>query len=183
MVAGLGLGALPPDGNVSSYAGLLFGGALLWTLAVAAYARIVEYPGATDGAVDGVAEALGKLALLRDDVPFRRFVVARALLSIAVALAAWLGGPGWLYLAAFLGLGVAHAGVRLGRKTYLVDLAEGNRRTDYVAVSNSVIGALLLVWGALGALTATWSVPSAVLALGLAGLAGAALSQRWKAVV
>lgn len=39
----------------------------------------------------------------------------------------------------FLGLGVAHAGVRLARKTYLVDIATGDRRTEYTAVSNSVI--------------------------------------------
>ena len=83
---------------------------------------------------------------------------------------------------AFFGLGVAHAGVRLGRKTYLVDMAEGNRRTTYVAVSNTVIGALLLFTGLLGALAATVSVPGTIALLGLAGLAGAAMSLRWEAV-
>ncbi|MFP5412415.1 MAG: hypothetical protein ACLGHB_05525 [Gammaproteobacteria bacterium] len=48
-------------------------------------------------------------------------------------------------------LGIAHAGVRLGRKTCLVAMAGSNRRTDYVAVSNSVIGAMLLAVGVLGA--------------------------------
>ena len=60
----------------------------------------------------------------------------------------------WFYPLAFFGLGLAHAGVRLGRKTYMVDMAEGNRRTDYVAVSNSVIGALLLVSGVIGGVAA-----------------------------
>jgi hypothetical protein len=59
---------------------------------------------------------------------------------------------------------------------------EGNKRTDYVAVSNTVIGALLLVSGLLGALAATVSVESTILLLGLAGLAGSFLSLRWKEV-
>ena len=46
-------------------------------------------------------------------------------------------------------LGVAHAGVRIGRKTHIVDLAGGDRKAEYVALSNTVIGALLLVIGAL----------------------------------
>ena len=70
----------------------------------------------------------------------------------------------------------------LGRKTYLVDMAEGNRRTDYVAVSNTVIGALLLLTGALGAAAALVSVPGTVLLLGLCGLIGAAMSLRLKEV-
>jgi hypothetical protein len=109
-----------------------------------------------------------------------------AVLSLGVALAAWLAIPVNIaqvfYPLAFFGLGVAHAGIRLGRKTYLVDMAEGNQRTTYVAVSNTVIGALLLATGLVGALAATVSVPGTVALLGLAGLAGAAMSWRWKAV-
>jgi hypothetical protein len=109
-----------------------------------------------------------------------------ALLSIAVAAAAWADLSGTtamvFYPLAFFGLGVAHAGVRLGRKTYLVDMAEGNQRTDYVAVSNTVIGALLLLTGALGAAAALVSVPGTVLLLGLCGLIGAAMSLRLKEV-
>ena len=49
---------------------------------------------------------------------------------------------------------MARAGVRAGRKTYLVDMAGGTKRTDYVAVSNSVIGLALLGAGLLvGALS------------------------------
>jgi hypothetical protein len=49
---------------------------------------------------------------------------------------------------------VSHSGVRAGRKTYLVDMAGGTKRTDYVAVSNSMIGLLLLAAGVLlGALS------------------------------
>lgn len=45
-------------------------------------------------------------------------------------------------------LGVAHAGVRIGRKTHVVDLAGGDRKAEYVALSNTIIGVLLLVIGA-----------------------------------
>jgi len=59
----------------------------------------------------------------------------------------------WVVPAAYFVLAVAHSGVRVGRKTYLLDMASGVRRTDYVAVSNSVIGLVLLLGGALGVLT------------------------------
>jgi predicted MFS family arabinose efflux permease len=207
------------------YVALLSGAALLWFLAAWSFSRIVEFPGATEGGSNALAEAAARLMILRDDRPFRKFVIARALamgsglaapfyvalarddlggaisllgifiaveglaglvsspvwgrwsdrssrqvfaaacglaavLSIAVAVWSWLGMPDaaaiWFYPIAFFGLGIAHAGVRLGRKTYLVDMADGNKRTDYVAVSNTVIGALLLVSGLLGA----WRRPS-----------------------
>jgi MFS family permease len=252
MGVGLGLGAVQ-DGSESTglYVALLSGAALLWFLAAWSFSRIVEFPGATEGGSNALAEAFARLVILRDDRPFRKFVIARALamgsglaapfyvalarddlggaisllgifiaveglaglvsspvwgrwsdrssrqvfaaacglaavLSIAVAVWSWLGMPDaaaiWFYPIAFFGLGIAHAGVRLGRKTYLVDMAEGNKRTDYVAVSNSVIGALLLVSGLLGALAATVSVEGTIFLLGLAGLAGSALSLRWKEV-
>ncbi|WP_200881945.1 hypothetical protein [Nitrincola sp. A-D6] len=87
-----------------------------------------------------------------------------------------------VYLLAFFGLGVAHAGVRLGRKTYMVDMASGNKRTDYVAVSNSVIGAVLLLTGLVGAVTALISVQATLILLGLAGLTGALMSLQWREV-
>ena len=79
----------------------------------------------------------------------------------------------WPILLLFLLLSVTHQGVRLGRKTYVVDLASGNRRTDYVAVSNSVIGLMLLLVGLAGALLAQLSLVM-VLAL-FAGTSAAAV--------
>ena len=57
----------------------------------------------------------------------------------------------------FFLLSVIHQGVRLGRKTYAVDMAEGNRRTTYVAVANTVIGVLLLGVGIISAAIAQLS--------------------------
>lgn len=117
------------------------------------------------------------------------FAIACALsgsISILIALISLVSLPDLfampVYLVAFFCLGVAHSGIRLGRKTYLVDMASGNQRTDYVAVSNSVIGALLLLTGLIGALTALVSIQGTLLLLGLAGLAGSVLSLQWTEV-
>lgn len=64
----------------------------------------------------------------------------------------------------------------MGRKTFVVDLAAGNRRTDYVAVSNTVIGIVLLILGGMGALAQVISVPIVILVLSMLGLAGAGMS-------
>jgi hypothetical protein len=87
-----------------------------------------------------------------------------------------LGRSMWFYPLVFFVLMVAHSGVRLGRKTYVVDLASGNRRTDYVAVSNSVIGVVLLLLGGMGAVAQVLSVTAVILALSVLGLAGAVMS-------
>ena len=73
----------------------------------------------------------------------------------------------------YLLLTIAHQGVRLGRKTYLVDMAEGNKRTDYVAVSNTVIGVCLLAFGSLGFLGHWLSNTELILIYSLMGIAGA----------
>lgn len=78
----------------------------------------------------------------------------------------------WAMPALYFVLSVGHAGVRIGRKTYLVDMAEGDTRTDYVSVSNSAIGLLLLLAGGVCALLASISVTLTLLVLALAGLLG-----------
>lgn len=84
---------------------------------------------------------------------------------------------GWLYPLAYFLLAVAHTGARVGRKTYLVDLARGNERTDYVAVSNTAMGLLLLLTGAVTAALAGIGVPLALAALALMGLLGVAMAR------
>ena len=84
----------------------------------------------------------------------------------------------WLYPLFFFFLAIAHAGVRLGRKTYIVDLAGGNKRTDYVSVSNTVIGVVLLLAGSIGALTAIVPVSVVIIILAIMGVGGAILSAR-----
>ncbi|SFZ91590.1 MFS-type transporter involved in bile tolerance, Atg22 family [Flaviramulus basaltis] len=79
----------------------------------------------------------------------------------------------WLYPLAFFLLGIAHSGVRLGRKTYIVDMAEGNKRTDYVSISNTIIGLILLITGGISALASMISTEGIILVLSLLGVLGA----------
>jgi hypothetical protein len=49
----------------------------------------------------------------------------------------------------FFILSIAHAGVRTGRKTYSLDVKEGQERTELVGFSNTAIGIILLTFGAI----------------------------------
>ena len=68
------------------FAALLAGSGLIWLAAIAAFARIQEVPGATEGGGNALQAALQHLNSLRENPDFRRFVIARVLL-LAVALA------------------------------------------------------------------------------------------------
>lgn len=86
----------------------------------------------------------------------------------------WRWITGELGMAAiFLLLNVMHGGVRLGRKVYLVDMSAGENRAVYVAVSNTVIGVLMLVGGLIGALGDWLGAPAIVLLLGVMSLIAA----------
>lgn len=45
---------------------------------------------------------------------------------------------------------LAYQGVRLGRSTHRVDMADADQRAAYTALSNTAIGLLLLLGGAFG---------------------------------
>lgn len=236
--------------GLALYCGLLLAAAGVWWLAAWLFNRVEEFDGETSGGGNALQAAWQSLTLLRDDAPFRHFVISRALLmasalgapfivvlaqqqgggaimlgtfvmaaSLASAVSATLwgymadassrqvmvrggalaclaclltGGLAWVqsdfsasiwfYPAAFFVLSVAHAGVRIGRKTYMVDMAGGNKRTDYVAVSNTAIGVLLLVAGGLSALASLISSAAVLLLLGVMGLLGTISAQRLREV-
>ena len=98
-------------------------------------------------------------------------------LALAVALgvqAAGLAQTGWALPPVLFVLMVAYQGVRIGRSTHLVDMAPRDRRAAYTALSNTVIGILLLAGGLVGGLAAL-AGPEAALALFAAmSLAGGA---------
>lgn len=91
---------------------------------------------------------------------------------------AWLPGEWttqvWPYALVYALLVVVHAGVRLGRKTYLVDMAGQDKRALYVALSNTITGVLMLLVGGMTGVLAQWLgtdwllVVLAVMALGAA---------------
>lgn len=76
----------------------------------------------------------------------------------------------------YLLLTISHQGVRVGRKTYLTNMAEGDQRTVYVSVCNSIIGAVLLFVGFLTALISLWGAQWVLLVLAMLGGAGVILS-------
>lgn len=73
----------------------------------------------------------------------------------------------WLYPLSFFILGIAHSGVRLGRKTYVVDMATGDQRTEYVAISNTIIGFVLMITGGISAIISNYSAEWIILLLSL----------------
>tara|TARA_R110000751_G_scaffold3930_6_gene18621 strand:- start:66454 stop:67656 length:1203 start_codon:yes stop_codon:yes gene_type:complete len=62
----------------------------------------------------------------------------------------------WLNIALFFILSLGYAGIRTGRKTYMLDIAQGHTRTNYVASANTVVGYVLLTLGGFYALLQTW---------------------------
>lgn len=96
-------------------------------------------------------------------------VVFALLVVTAVGAAA---DSGWLYPAAFFLLALNHIGVRVARKTYVVDMATGDQRTEYVAVSNTAMGVLLLVAGGISSFLAQFGTDLALLFLAVLGSIG-----------
>ena len=238
LAAGAWLASLPEAGAGPEIFALLLGaGGAIWLVALVMFGGISEQPGATEGGGNALQVALHNLRLLRDDLPFRRFVLGRiSLLAVALAppfyvllaqqqapegaaglgmmviasgFAAAVSSPlwgilgdrssrtvmalaaagagllgvvvsvaaftqqawlthGWVHALIFMSLTIMHSGVRLGRKIYLVDMATAQTRAAYVAVSNSVIGVMMLVGGLVG-LLGDWLGVAAVIALLAAG--------------
>ncbi|MEX6507269.1 MFS transporter permease [Jiella sp. M17.18] len=224
--AALAFGLLPLERGV-----LLTGVAVaagLWALAAFVFTLLTEEAGATGGGADGLRALLADGRDLWRDPQFRRFVIARALLTatalappyillsagekggralgslgafvIASSVAAILGSTVWgtmsdrssrkvlalsgalgaAVLAAaaaaslFLASGLWHAlapvalfvlllayqGVRLARKTHLVDMAPAADRSLYTAFSNTLIGIVLIVMGGFGFVADRFGAPA-----------------------
>lgn len=247
---GLGIRLLGgEDLGPTQFAGLFAGAAALWAGVAIVYSGVrepsPEEQGADAGDDAGESGWLAQtFALVRDDKPFRDFVVVRSLLLvsalsppfvvmasiesgagalsglggfvIASGLAALIGGRvfgrladrsskrvmsggaalasgiivaavavaaipgfdagGWVgnlfFTVVYFALTLTHTGVRVARKTYVVDMAEGDRRTVYVAVSNSAMGLVLLVVGGISSVLAAGDVAWALLFLAAMGLVG-----------
>ena len=102
-------------------------------------------------------------------------------LVLVVSLPGFSGDTTWgslLFVVCYLLLTLMHTGVRVGRKTYVVDMAEGDLRTTYVAVSNSAMGVILLVVGGISSLLALAGVVWALLFLAGLGIVGVVAGSR-----
>lgn len=113
----------------------------------------------------------------------RKVLVFSALVAaIILAATSWLAfvgalAGGYLLPVLLFGLMIAYQGVRLGRATHLVDMADADSRAAYTALSNTVIGILLLA-GGLFSLVANWFGGEVVLAV-MAGMSGLAIVAAW----
>ncbi|WP_273364771.1 hypothetical protein [Simplicispira suum] len=82
---------------------------------------------------------------------------------LALAMPQLLGHASVLPALLFV-LMIAHQGVRLGRSVHVVDMADRDSRATYTALSNSVVGVILLAAGVFGVI-AQWLGIGAVLAI------------------
>lgn len=85
-------------------------------------------------------------------------------------------GALWVYGLLFFLIGLAHTGIRSGRKTYLVDHADAGNRAELVAVSNTLMGVVLLASGAFGLLAESLGERVVILVFALLGIVGAFLA-------
>lgn len=104
-----------------------------------------------------------------------------ALAAVALATAAWIGpglgadalsaaGPfprAAAPAAALFFAQVAYEGVRAGRKLHLTDMADDDARARWTALSNTIIGAVMLLGGAVGALAHAFGPGAALWTLAL----------------
>lgn len=107
---------------------------------------------------------------------------ATAASAVAVALVLAVSIPGFdggsalgatVFVGAYFLLTLLHSGVRVGRKTYVVDVAEGDLRTTYVAVGNTAMGIILLVVGGISSALAVLGVQWSLIFLAVLGVIGA----------
>lgn len=94
--------------------------------------------------------------------------LAGAAVLSAVALlplvAARVAASPYVLAAALLGLMIAYHGVRQGRSTHIVDMAPADQRAAYTALSNTIIGVMLVLGGAFGFVSDIWG-PGVVLGI------------------
>ena len=128
------------------------------------------------------APLIGKLA----DYNSRNVMAGAALLAgmlgvvtwyVASFYADWQLGVSSVVMVFFL-ITLAHGAVRLGRKVYLVDMANSDNRTQYVAVSNTVIGIAMLFGGVIGVIADILNVQTVILILSVIALASSIYIKR-----
>ena len=92
-------------------------------------------------------------------------LIAGVIGLVAIGIALWVPSWSvslWTWPTLFFLMHIGYSGVRVGRKTYIVDVADGNQRTDYVSASNTLIAIIILILGAIGSaiqiVGSTWAL-------------------------
>ncbi len=104
--------------------------------------------------------------------------IAGGAVLAAIAAMGWLGlaGVPLLVPVMLFGLMISYHGVRQGRSTHLVDMAGPEDRASYTALSNTMVGIVLIVAGVAAAGVSALSVPLTLLVFAGMAMAGAWLS-------
>jgi MFS family permease len=122
---------------------------------------------------NGLANALsapliGKLA----DHNSRNVIAIAAIFGGIIGCVSWFVveitdiNPGVIgFITMFFLITLVHGAVRLGRKVYLVDLANSDNRAQYVAVSNTIIGLAMFFGGVVGFIADLVNIQSVILLL------------------
>lgn len=78
----------------------------------------------------------------------------------------------WVMPLGFFAVNLAHTSVRVARKTYVVDMAGGDKRTQYVGAANTMMGIILLIVGGISSVIALAGPEAALIFLVLVGFIG-----------
>jgi len=146
-------------GNISSLGILMVAGSVATALSAAIWGRLADKSSRLTLAIAGIA--------------------AGVVGCVTAAIAGFdLGSTAssWLFGVLFFLIGLAHTGIRLGRKTYLIDMATADNRATLVAVSNTLIGIVLLLSASFGLLANAIGERGVILVFALLGIAGGALA-------
>ncbi|MFC6584577.1 MFS transporter [Sulfitobacter aestuariivivens] len=104
-------------------------------------------------------------------------LVGAAAMVLAVVLWVFdLAQTVWAMPAVLFILMIAYHGVRQGRSTYLVDMAPEDQRAAYAAVSNTIIGVILLGAGVLGGGAALLGAQTTLVVFAAMALAASAVA-------
>lgn len=82
----------------------------------------------------------------------------------------------------FFLVSLAHVAVRVARKTYVVDMAEGDERTRIVGAANTLMGIFLLITGAISGALAFFGTHVALIFLAAMGIVGTIMAKNMKDV-
>ena len=153
---GKALGTLGPFVIASGLAAIL--SAHVWgRLSDRSSRRVLMLAGLVGAAANGTAALLGGLA--------------------PQVFGGGMTGMAWLLPVLLFVLMIAHQGVRLGRSTHVVDMATAETRAAYTALSNTIIGAWLLVGGVFGLVAEAAGVPVTLALFALMCLAAALIAR------
>lgn len=101
-----------------------------------------------------------------------------ALLALSLMLVPSHEAQKWLYVGVFILIGLAESGIRLGRKTYLVDAVPSAERATFAALSNCMIGTLALAMSVLGLVAQFYGISLLIALLGGLALLATIACQR-----